>query len=410
MPEVIWSGLALVITLPVRYCWRVFTRSPLSAFSPALARLHLAGCAAWLAASIGIWRESPAWQPLGGLPARIPAVALLGLFLSAFIWIRAPERDEVRLRRRVLIIVAVMIITTFGLMLLGISNFTAILLVISAVIVASNFGPRATAALLVGCNAGFYCLARWLWHVSDPLLLVLIYGSFEAFAAVSSQARARSDSAAMELRRVNAELLATRALLAESARDSERLRVSRELHDVTGHKLTALNLNLELLRDDRGLAVRRELAVASQLGAELLADIRAVVSRLRSDDGIDLREALRRLAEPFPQPSIVIDVHDGLRVRSTEAAEVLLRAAQEALTNSVRHAGARHIGISLQPGPERIDLVVEDDGQFPDSYAAGNGLTGLRERVEGIGGSVGIDRSGSGGWRLTVHLPVRTPA
>jgi signal transduction histidine kinase len=399
-----------VITVRVRYSWRVVTRSPLLAFTPALARLHLAGCAAWLAATIGIWGESAAWQPLGGLAARLPTVALLGLFLAAFIWIRAPSGDEARLRRRVMIIVAVMIVTTFGLMLLGSSNFTPILLVISAVVVASELGPRLTLALLVGCNAAFYCVARWLWEVGDPLLLVLIYCSFEAFAALSSQARARSESAAMELRRVNAELLATRALLAESARDSERLRVSRELHDVTGHKLTALNLNLELLRDDRDLAPRRELAVASQLGSELLADIRAVVSRLRSDDGIDLREALRRLAEPFPQPSIAIDVQEGLRVRSTEAAEVLLRAAQEGLTNSVRHSGAQHIGVSLRPGPGRIDLIVEDDGRFPDSYTAGNGLTGLRERVEEIGGSVGIDRSGSGGWRLTVHLPLRSPA
>ncbi len=410
MPEVIPAGSALVITRLVRYSCPVYRRFPLSALSPVFAPLFMAGCVAWFATGIGIWRESGGWQPVGGMSARMLAMILLGLFLAAFTSIRAPGADADRRCRRIGLIASVLVAATLGLMLLGASSFTAILLIIAAVVIASNFTPRWVAALLVACNAGFYAIARWRWELPDPLLLVVVYGSFQAFAALSTRARVRSEAAAMQLREVNAELMATRALLAESARDSERLRVSRELHDVTGHKLTALNLNLELLRDDRTLAARRELAVASQLSAELLADIRAVVTRLRSDDGIDLREALRRLAEPFPQPSIRIDVHDGLRVRGTEAAEVLLRAAQEALTNSVRHSGAEHIGISLQSGPSHIDLVVEDDGRFSGSYTAGNGLTGLRERVEAIGGELCIDSAPHGGWRLTVRIPARSLA
>jgi signal transduction histidine kinase len=368
----------------------------------------LAGYIAWLAVAIGIWRESVTWHAPGGFPARVAALALLGIFLAGFALLAPTGADKPNRRRRIGVAAAVLIAATFGLMALGVSSMTAILLIIIAVVLASNYGPRLTAATLLLVNVGFYGVAHWLWHVTDALFLVLIYGSFEAFAAVSSSARTRSEAAAVELRRVNAELLATRALLAESARDSERLRVSRELHDVTGHKLTALNLNLELLRHDSELSARRELAIASQLGDELLSDIRAVVSRLRHDDGIDLREALQRLAEPFPQPSILIDVHDGLRIRSTETAEVLLRAAQEGLTNSVRHAAAQHTWVSLRPGPDRIELIVEDDGPYTGSHTAGNGLTGLRERVEGLGGRVGIDRSNSGGFRLTVFVPARS--
>jgi signal transduction histidine kinase len=376
---------------------------------PFFGPLHLAGYIACLAVAIGIWRESVTWHAPGGLPARAVALAFLGIFLAGFALLGPTGADRPNHRRRIAVVVSVLIATTFGLMALGVSNVTAILLIMIAVVLASNYGPRLTAATLLLVNVGFYGIAHWLWHVTDALFLVLIYGSFEAFAAVSSSARTRSEAAAVELRRVNAELLATRALLAESARDSERLRVSRELHDVTGHKLTALNLNLELLRHDSELSARRELAIASQLGDELLSDIRAVVSRLRHDDGIDLREALQRLAEPFPQPSILIDVHDGLRVRSTATAEVLLRAAQEGLTNSVRHAGAQHAWVSLRPGPDRIELIVEDDGPYTGSHTAGNGLTGLRERVEGLGGRVGIDRSNSGGFRLTVFVPARSP-
>lgn len=368
----------------------------------------MAGYVAWLAVSIGIWRQSAVWQPLGAIPARAVGLTLLGIFFAAFALLGPTSAAAPKRLRQIDGLVAVLMATTFGLLALGVCDVTAILLIIIAVVLASNYGPRLTATTLLLLNIGFYAIAHWLWHVTDALFLVLIYGSFEAFAALSSHARTRSESVAAELRRVNAELLATRALLAESARDSERLRVSRELHDVTGHKLTALNLNLELLRHDGELAGRRELAVASQLGDELLADIRAVVSRLRHDDGIDLREALRRIAEPFPQPSILIDVPAGLRVGSTETAEVLLRAAQEGLTNSVRHARAQHTWVSLAPGPDRIELIVEDDGRYAGHYTAGNGLTGLRERVEGLGGKVGIDRSNSGGLRLTVFVPARS--
>ncbi len=382
--------------------------SPFSAVSPFFGYLRLAGYIAWLAVAIGIWQESAAWHAAGGFSARAWAMALLGMFLCGFALLGQTGAERAHHRRRIGVM-AVLLTATFGLMVLGASTVSAILLIIIAVVLASNYEPRLTALILLVVNIAFYCIARWLWHVTDALFVVLIFGSFEAFAAVSSSARARSEATAVEQRRVNAELLATRALLAESARDSERLRVSRELHDVTGHKLTALNLNLELLRHDCELSPRRELAIATQLADELLADIRAVVSRLRHDDGIDLREALRRLAEPFPQPSILIDVQDGLRVRSTETAEVLLRAAQEALTNSVRHSGAQHTWISLQRGPDRIELLVEDDGPYSGSHTAGNGLTGLHERVEGLGGSVVVDRSDCGGFRLTVLVPAERP-
>jgi signal transduction histidine kinase len=371
--------------------------------------LHLAGFVAWLAVAIGVWRESAGWLLPVGLPARALVILFLGIFLAGFALLGPTGADKRSRRPRTQVVAAVLIAATFGLMALGVSDVTAILLIIIAVVLASNYGPLTTTATLLVVNLGFYGVARWLWHVTDALFLVLIYGSFEAFAAVSSNARARSEAAAAELRRVNAELLATRALLGESARDTERLRVSRELHDVTGHKLTALNLNLQLLSHDSELASRRELSIAIQLGEELLSDIRAVVSRLRHDDGIDLREALQRLAELFPQPSILINVHDGLRVRNTETAEVLLRAAQEGLTNSVRHAGARNAWVSLRPALEHIELVVEDDGPYGGGHIAGNGLTGLRERVEALGGKVGIDRSNFGGLRLTVAVPARSP-
>src|SRR3546814_6587710 len=101
----------------------------------------------------------------------------------------------------------------------------------------------------------------------------------------AAQAQAMSE----ELRAVNADLLATRELLAESARDNERLRLSRELHDIAGHKLTALKINLAALareaRDDD-----ERVRLCARLADELLAEIRGVIEQMRTDDGIRSEE------------------------------------------------------------------------------------------------------------------------
>ena len=158
-----------------------------------------------------------------------------------------------------------------------------------------------------------------------------------------SAERSREDVAA-----VNAHLLATRSLLAESARDQERLRLSRELHDVAGHKLTALKLNLTALARDPALAERREVALSAQLADELLGDIRGVVRQLRLHEGMALEAAIRQLAAPLPRPRVHVAVAPDARVESVAQAEAVVRAVQEALTNAARHADAENVWVELR--------------------------------------------------------------
>ncbi|MFY8135950.1 MAG: sensor histidine kinase, partial [Aquimonas sp.] len=158
---------------------------------------------------------------------------------------------------------------------------------------------------------------------------------FQAFATLTGYYAGMSERARDHLAQVNAELLATQRLLEESARSGERLKLSRELHDVAGHKLTALKLNLARLQRDPALAAREEVAVSAQLADELLADIRSVVSALRQHDGLELDAALRALARPIAGTQIEVEVQEGLRVESVATAETLLRCAQEAITNAL---------------------------------------------------------------------------
>lgn len=209
-----------------------------------------------------------------------------------------------------------------------------------------------------------------------------------------------------ELALRNAELLGTQDLLAEGVRLAERLGIARELHDAAGHHLAALTIHLELAR--RTSEGRPAEAIEKALSAArlLLAEVRDVVSALRRDRAVDLVTALRRLADAAPEPKIAITVPDGLDV-PPRFAPVLLRCAQEGVTNALRHARAATVHVILEPatGNGGVRLVVRDDGRGAASPVPGHGLSGMRERVEGAGGRLAFETSPGQGFVLTVHLP-----
>jgi signal transduction histidine kinase len=204
--------------------------------------------------------------------------------------------------------------------------------------------------------------------------------------------------------------MATRSLLTESARDGERLRLSRELHDVAGHKLTALKLNLAVLAQDAGVADRREVITARTLADELLTDLRNVVSQLRRYDGIDLSAALQQLASVIPVPQVNVQVDPEARIDDAERAESLVRVAQESITNAARHAAARHVQLRLARWDEWLELTVQDDGKGAAGSRAGLGITGMRERVQALGGSLDIGVGEAGGVRVLARVPRVRPA
>lgn len=265
-----------------------------------------------------------------------------------------------------------------------------------------RLGVSIFAALLV--DAIFYLLVRDAGF-NSPLTMVMINIGFQALAALCVYYAVSAESSRDQLALVNADLLATRVLLADSARDAERVRVARELHDVAGHKLTAMKLNLRALAADPLLAARSEVVIAQQLSSELLEDIRNVVQALRDSRGLDMQTALRALAAPMPRPLLVLDIADQAHVADPLIAETILRIVQEAMTNAARHADADTLSVSLRHAQGRILLDIEDDGRMRGSLREGNGLAGMRERVAAADGSLRVSRSGRGSMRLQVELP-----
>jgi signal transduction histidine kinase len=236
-------------------------------------------------------------------------------------------------------------------------------------------------------------------------LIIASCGGFQLFAVCAAQL-ARSEMAARdELARANTELRGTQALLNESALVNERLRIARELHDVMGHTLATLTIHLDVANRLTTGPAAEHLAYARNASAELLEQVRAVVSRVRNTEPTHLRSALEELAASARG---VLQVHlqipPDLVVCDPARAEVIIRCVQEVITNAMRHAQARQLTITIQRGISGIAISASDDGRG-GAFSPGNGLAGMRERFEALGGRLSVSSENGRGFSIEGMLP-----
>jgi signal transduction histidine kinase len=241
----------------------------------------------------------------------------------------------------------------------------------------------------------------WVIAKSFALQLLLVF---------TAQALRREAETARALAQLNRELTAAQAIIASNIRDAERLRISRELHDAWGHELTALGLQLEIASHvtEPGRA-NDHVVKARGLARALLAKVRDVVGALREAERCDLKDALAALAQSVPTPAIHVDISAGVRV-SPDQAHALMRCAQEAVTNAVRHAEASNLWLQVTSDGEGVRLVARNDGSARRTASApGSGLLGMRERVESLGGKLAVRTGADFGFTVEAWLPSRTP-
>jgi len=245
------------------------------------------------------------------------------------------------------------------------------------------------------------------WTIITAFLQVCMYLGISALAFFTSVVASQQAEAREAQRRLNSELRATRALLAESTRIAERMRIARELHDLIGHHLTALSLNLEVASHLANDAAAEHVRKAQATARHLLSDVREAVSELRQDDAIDLTQALRSLIEGVPGLAVHVDMPPRFSLEDPRRAQVLLRCAQEIITNCAKHAGARQLWLTFAYADANLlGLHARDDGRGVAQFKPGNGLSGMRERLAEFGGSVAVDTTVSEGFALTVRLPL----
>ncbi|WP_425478480.1 sensor histidine kinase [Dyella dinghuensis] len=243
------------------------------------------------------------------------------------------------------------------------------------------------------------------------VLQAIIYTAYSLVGFVISTVASQQADERDVQRRLNSELRATRALLAESTRIAERMRIARELHDLIGHHLTALSLNLEVASHLSNEAASEHVRKAQSTARLLLADVREAVSELRQDDAIDLTQALQSLIDGVPSLQVHLTTPPRFGVEDPRRAQVLLRCVQEIITNTAKHAGARNLWLTFAYDDENLlSLNAWDDGRGSASILPGNGLSGMRERLSEYGGDVSMESEAGQGFALSVRLPLGEPS
>ncbi|MGH2536442.1 MAG: GAF domain-containing protein [Candidatus Promineifilaceae bacterium] len=202
-----------------------------------------------------------------------------------------------------------------------------------------------------------------------------------------------------------------------AAQEQERGRVSRELHDEAGQLLTALKLNLALMRSKlpaQQAELRQQLGEALELADTSMEQIRRLAHGLRPPalDTLGLNQALELLCQDFARRAGLRIEYRGVELARTSDAIAIscFRFVQEALVNVIRHAEASRVEVALAVEDGLLSLSVADDGhgfQMTSGAAKGIGLRGLQERFELIGGRVQVDSQPGQGTRLSasVSLP-----
>lgn len=207
-----------------------------------------------------------------------------------------------------------------------------------------------------------------------------------------------------------------------SVQESERAELARELHDEFGQTLTAIGAAAVFVEQHAGSA---DAALLKECGRDIRVEssrmsvhVRGLLRSLRPHglEGLGMRDALRELIDAWRQraPNLLLDVELPRRLPplSAEAGLALYRTVQEALTNVVRHAGARRVRIELAAAAGGIALRIGDDGCGQAAQVLGNargGLLGMRERAEMAGGVLELGASLLGGLGIALTLPIDNP-
>ena len=262
--------------------------------------------------------------------------------------------------------------------------------------------PSARKTLAFFAFEALICLAeaRWL-HVGwmnayIAIFLILIIGGGNIFFAQEKRA-------GNKLRLANEEIEALAAL-------AERERIARDLHDVLGHTLSVIVLKAELagrLIDQNPQRAAAEIADVERTARTALADVREAIGGYRARGLAAEIEAARRTLDLAGVTLILDSAAESVPSSAalTAAEETVLSLAlREAVTNIVRHAKAKTCRLNFVSEQGHRRLLVEDDGEHP-LIREGNGLRGMRERVEALGGHVSLERER--GTRLLIELPLR---
>jgi two-component system, NarL family, sensor histidine kinase DesK len=269
--------------------------------------------------------------------------------------------------------------------------------------------------VLVYCGVAAGWTLRWRWLV--PVLFAL--GAFDVTAGVLT-GHTWSDVGFLSFltvalgftmtafRRLVASVIELRSARAEVARlavSDERLRISRDVHDILGHSLSVIALKAQvarrLMQSDPDAATAA-LSEVESVARSSLAEVRAIVTGYRQRS---LADEIQGAHDVLDAAGIAFEVTRGIEVPPAPVDSLLAWTVREGVTNVLRHSRARRCAVSVSADNGEFTVAIVDDGVGGVANAGGSGLHGLRERVAAAGGRIEAGPGVDGGFRLQAHVP-----
>jgi len=220
------------------------------------------------------------------------------------------------------------------------------------------------------------------------------------------------------LRELTAQLQREQEQRERLAASDERARIARELHDVVAHSVGVMVVQAQGARnvlDREPERARAALQSIEDTGRGALADVRRALGVLREagggaalapQPGVEDLDALVDQARGTGL-AVEVAVEGASRPLPTGVGLSAYRIVQEALTNTIKHAGAEHVRIAISYGERELGLEIIDDGSHPATGdGAGHGLIGMRERVALFGGDLSVGPGRAGGFAVHARIPI----
>ncbi|GGF77611.1 sensor histidine kinase [Alteromonas lipolytica] len=363
--------------------------------------LLLAGVLGWLAVML-ITRERAEFAG-----ATLAYYGGFGLFLGGFLLINLSDRVTAN-HRLSLLLMLVQVCGFFAVFITCQSTDALILLVIFAGQLPFFVNRHQAIITLLAINGIAFLLYHVGWNqgLSPSLIAIALNLAFQCFSLTVADIAVRESKARLALEQANAELMSTRALLEQASRQSERLKLSRDLHDICGHQLTALLLNLEFLSQTVPAEKQSDVNETKAIAKDLLEQIRSVVRENKQSAQLDLNAAIDSLFSHLPQVSARFERRLSGPLQSSHHAEVLLRICQEAVSNALRHGNGKDLIIALEQDEESLTMTVSNSFSGSPAASDGSGLANMRERAAQLDGAVTLT-SDHQIWTVTVSLPYK---
>jgi two-component system sensor histidine kinase DesK len=334
------------------------------------------------------------------------AVTLHIVFISLWLFSTSEQGVGHSLKTKCMLLL-IQYVCVMGLFFLLPYTYTAILITIWCTLLPTLVSMRSAVLTAPLWSSPLWLIYQFHWQERYAFVSAALFFMFNIFALIMVNTATKEREAKELANQLNRELLATKELLSQASKQAERVRIARNIHDLLGHHLTALTINLQVASRITQGEAKEKIETCHSLAKLLLSDVREAVSEIREKSDVELKKALLALFDNLPRLKVRLHFDDDLNINEVNTADTIIKCVQECLTNTLKHSTADVLVLEVNKAERGIAVNISDNGKLIRHFNMGNGLKGMAERLSLIGGHVNFTHDNKG-FLTSISIPQET--